>query len=71
MSQQKPPDMTWESFAEQQIREAQASGEFDHLPGFGKPIPGLDEPYDEDWWIKMPLDVESVLEEWRRQFSES
>ena len=34
----------WDSLAEQRIREAQASGEFDNLPGFGKPIPGIDEP---------------------------
>lgn len=56
----KPPDQTWESFVEEQIREAQAAGEFDDLPGFGKPIPGLDEPYDEDWWLKDKLRRENL-----------
>jgi hypothetical protein len=27
-------------------------GKLDDLPGFGKPIPDIDEPYDPDWWIK-------------------
>lgn len=52
MTRRKPPDQTWESFVEEQIQQAQAAGEFDHLPGFGKPIPGLDGPDDELWWIK-------------------
>jgi hypothetical protein len=48
----KPPHLSWESFAEQQIREAQEAGRFDDLPGFGKPLPLIDEPYDELWWVK-------------------
>ena len=51
----------WDSLAEQRIREAQASGEFDNLPGFGKPIPGIDEPYDDLWWIKDKLKREGIL----------
>jgi hypothetical protein len=34
-----------------QIREAMARGEFDNLPGAGKPIKGLDRA-DPDWWLK-------------------
>jgi hypothetical protein len=41
-----------ESFVERQIREGYESGAFNNLPGFGKPLPELDEPYDEQWWIK-------------------
>lgn len=52
MTQIKPPHISWESFVERQIRQAQEAGEFDHLPGFGKPIPELDGPDDELWWIK-------------------
>lgn len=28
------------------------AGEFDDLPGTGKPIPDLDRPYDPAWWAK-------------------
>ncbi|MEJ3745725.1 DUF1992 domain-containing protein [Actinomycetes bacterium KLBMP 9797] len=44
--------MGFESRIDRQIREAQERGEFDDLPGAGKPLPGRDEPYDEDWWLK-------------------
>lgn len=41
-----------ETFVERQIRLAQERGEFDDLPGNGKPLPGLDGPDDENWWLK-------------------
>ena len=41
----------YESFIEKQIREAQERGEFDNLPGAGKPLQGLESP-DPDWWVK-------------------
>lgn len=45
--------MSWlESIVDQHIREAAARGEFDDLPGAGKPIPGLDRPYDPGWWAR-------------------
>lgn len=34
------------------IREAMAQGKFDNLKYSGKPIPGLGERYDPDWWVK-------------------
>ena len=35
------------------IREVQGErGEFDNLPGAGKPLPGLDGTDDPDWWVK-------------------
>ncbi|HEX5102314.1 MAG TPA: DUF1992 domain-containing protein [Pirellulaceae bacterium] len=43
------PKIPFDTLAEQRIRAAQAAGEFDNLPGFGQPIPGLDEPHDELW----------------------
>ncbi|MCA9076056.1 MAG: DUF1992 domain-containing protein [Planctomycetaceae bacterium] len=52
--------MKWESFADQRIREAQAEGQFENLPGFGQPIPGIDEPLDENWWIKNKLRNEGL-----------
>ena len=60
MTQKKPPNMSWESFVERQIREAQEAGEFDNLPGFGKPIAELDEPHDDLWWIKNLLKREKL-----------
>ncbi|GAA5195510.1 hypothetical protein GCM10023322_62360 [Rugosimonospora acidiphila] len=42
----------YESPLDRQIREAQERGEFDNLPGSGKPLPGRGEPYDENWWVK-------------------
>jgi hypothetical protein len=42
----------YESPVERQIREAQERGDFDNLPGLGKPLPGYGESYDENWWVK-------------------
>jgi hypothetical protein len=44
----------WESPVDRAIREAQERGEFDNLPGAGKPLRGLGNPEveDPDWWIR-------------------
>lgn len=41
---------------EQAIRDAIARGEFDRLPGAGRPLPDLDRTYDPDWWARRYLD---------------
>jgi hypothetical protein len=46
--------------ADDKIRAAIQRGEFDHLPGFGKPNPLCDEPYDENWWIRRKLAEEGL-----------
>ena len=51
--------MRYESWVERQIREAIERGEFDNLPGAGKPIPGLTDG-DDDWWIKRFLEREQI-----------
>jgi hypothetical protein len=56
----KPPGTTWQGFAEQRIREAEADGVFNNLPGLGQPIPGIDDPLDENWWVKRKLRDEGV-----------
>ena len=38
--------------AENKIRAAIEAGEFDNLPGYGKPAAICDEPYDPHWWIR-------------------
>lgn len=60
MTERKPSGASFESWIDQQLREARERGEFDNLPGAGKPIPGLDEPYDESWWIKDKLRRENL-----------
>ncbi|HHV20478.1 MAG TPA: DUF1992 domain-containing protein [Propionibacterium sp.] len=49
----------FEGWIDRQIREAIERGEFDNLPGAGKPIPNLDER-DENWWIKGKLEREGI-----------
>ena len=34
------------------IREAQERGDFDDLPGKGRPIPGAGKPDDDLWWVR-------------------
>jgi len=48
----KPPGMRAASFLERRILEAQAAGEFDDLPGKGKPDPKLHRASDPLWWAK-------------------
>ncbi len=54
------PNESWESLTERRIREAMAEGAFESLSGFGQPIPGIDEPPDENWWIKEKLKREEI-----------
>lgn len=60
----QPARPRFESYAERQVREAIERGEFDNLPGAGRPLPGLDGRHDPDWWIKRKLadeDLRAVL----------
>jgi hypothetical protein len=60
MAERKPEGMSWEDFSEQKLREAFDSGLFKNLPGQGQPIPGIDEPLQDNWWIKKKLRSEQV-----------
>ncbi|MEY2580535.1 MAG: hypothetical protein QOE09_384 [Ilumatobacteraceae bacterium] len=56
----KPPGASWESWVEQKIREGIERGEFEDLPGKGKPLEGIvtsagEIHRDEDWWLKAKL----------------
>lgn len=53
-------DRAIQQIAEDKIRSAIEAGEFDHLPGFGKPLAILDEPYDENWWVRRKLQAEAI-----------
>ena len=60
MTRKKPPGMSQEGWIDKLVREAEQRGEFDNLPGAGKPIPGLDKPHDELWWVKQLLAREKL-----------
>jgi hypothetical protein len=60
MTERKPPGVSWESFVERQIREAQERGDFDGLSGHGKPIADIDAPHDDLWWVKQKVRRENV-----------
>lgn len=60
MTERKPPGISFESWADRQIREAEERGAFRDLPGAGKALPGLDQPYDEQWWIRQKMEREQL-----------
>jgi len=48
------------AYVEVAIQQAIRRGEFDNLPGAGKPIPGLGESHDPDWWIRRKIESEQL-----------
>jgi DnaJ-like protein len=52
MTERKPLGTSFETWIDKQIREANERGDFDNLPGRGKPLPDANQPYDGDWWLK-------------------
>ncbi len=60
MTERKKPGVTFESFVDKQIRQAQENGAFDNLEGTGKPIPRGDGQDDELWWVKGYLQRENL-----------
>jgi hypothetical protein len=61
MTDRKPPGIDFGTWVERKIREAAERGAFDNLPGAGKPIPDLDKPHDELWWIRRKLLDEELV----------
>ncbi|MET8243194.1 DUF1992 domain-containing protein [Streptomyces sp. NPDC005202] len=59
MTERKPPGVPFESWVDKQIRDAQTRGEFDRLPGAGKPLPE-DTAYDELWWVRRKMAREGL-----------
>lgn len=60
MTERKPPEVSFESWIDKQIRLAQERGDFDNLPGAGKPIPLSGDVDDELWWVKGYLRRENL-----------
>lgn len=48
----RDPTDRFEPLPERLIREAIEAGEFDNLPGEGKPIPDAGTKDDELWWVR-------------------
>lgn len=42
------------------IQQAIRRGEFDNLPGAGKPLEGLGTHHDPDWWIRRKIETENL-----------
>jgi hypothetical protein len=60
VTERKPAGVSFESWVDAQIREARERGEFDNLPGHGKPLTDLDGNHDELWWIRQMLKREDL-----------
>jgi hypothetical protein len=66
MTERKPPGTSWESWVDAQIARGLARGDFDDLPGAGKPLPrrsGDETVYDwvVNWARKENVDVLGML----------
>jgi hypothetical protein len=43
-----------------QLRQAMERGDFDDLPGYGKPLQSLAAQSDPDWWVKQLIEREQI-----------
>ena len=43
-----------------QVQRAMERGEWDDLPGYGKPIKNLGHDHDPDWWVKQLVEREQI-----------
>lgn len=50
----------FETLLDRQIRAAQERGEFDDLPGAGKPLASDAAPYRPDWWVNQVVERENA-----------
>lgn len=49
-----------ETWVDLQVRQAMERGDFDDLPGYGKPLEGLGDRHDPDWWVKRLIEREQI-----------
>ena len=47
-------------YVEISIQQAMRRGDFDNLPGTGKPLTGLTDTNDPDWWIRRKIEREQI-----------
>lgn len=48
------------AYIETVIEQAIRAGEFDDLPGAGRPLEGLGDRHDPDWWIRRKIESEKL-----------
>ena len=64
MTERKPRDITFRSWIDQQISEAEERGAFDNLPGTGKPLPNRGDAENAwliDWMRREGISTEELL----------
>ncbi|GAA1509995.1 DUF1992 domain-containing protein [Nocardioides humi] len=49
-----------QTWVDLQVRQAMERGDFDDLPGAGKPIADLGGTHDPDWWVKRLVERERI-----------
>ncbi len=49
-----------QTWVDVQLRKAREDGAFDDLPGYGRPLTGLGEEQDPDWWVKQLIERERI-----------
>lgn len=60
MGERKPSGVSWESWTEHLVRRGLEEGELEAPSLHGKPIPSIDQPRDENWWLRRKLQQENV-----------
>ena len=60
MTERKPSGMSFTSWIDQQIQEAEDRGAFENLPGAGQPLPNRGEADDGLAWLREKLKKEGV-----------
>ena len=63
MTERKPPDLSFTSWIDRQINEAEERGAFDNLPGAGKPLPKRTEAEATQAWLREYLRREGASAE--------
>ena len=58
--QRSPTAADRAAYVETSIQQAIRRGDFDDLPGAGKPLEGLGESHDPDWWIRRKIEKEQL-----------
>lgn len=62
MTERKPREMSVQSWIDKQIQDATERGEFDNLPGTGKPLPNRG-AFSTEAWIRQYLEREGLSAE--------
>ena len=50
-----------QTWVDLRVKRAMERGEFDDLPGAGKPLPDLGVAHDPDWWVKQLVERERIV----------